>query len=174
MHKRWWGAFTKINNSGAYILASGAAVQFQAGVEIQLLPGFEARAGSTFSAVAKPIFRCSSPAGIPGGLIATAEKEMEPASNGLQVYPNPASDFIEVSIQEPLPGDGEMAIQAINPAIAQEREYVLLDLYGQKFYAIKSKAQQVRIPTAHCKAGLYVVSANKGGEVLQAKVVISK
>lgn len=71
---------------------------------------------------------------------------------GLRIYPNPASDFLTVS----LPGAETMVLE-------------LLDLSGRVLFREETPAEQARIPLGHFPSGLYALrlSTGKGGTLVR-------
>lgn len=76
---------------------------------------------------------------------------------GLRIYPNPATDFLTVS----LPGAEDLVLE-------------LLDLSGRVLFREETPAEQARIPLGHFPSGLYALrlSTGKGGTLVRKVQVI--
>lgn len=74
-------------------ISAATSVDYQAGRSVTLLPGFEAKTNSVFTAAIKPVFR--------GGTVATSEVPLK-----LTAFPNPFDQA--TTIEYYLPADGKV------------------------------------------------------------------
>ena len=93
---------------------------------------------------------------------AQADDEATVSDNKLAVYPNPASDFINVYLEN---GFGENAVVR------------LFDMNGRKVFELSSLDAQnnlLRIETEKLDAGLYILSVENSDAVLTKQISIVK
>ncbi len=85
--------------------------------------------------------------------------ELNKSSYSLSVYPNPAKDMIHIDVFGTL---------------KQESDIRILNLLGQTVYTLKTKKQNINIPTAGLPNGIYTLVYDTGDSRNTEKVVIHK
>jgi len=153
------------------VISNGATATYKAGAEIQLLPGFHAKSGSTFHAKIEALAGCGgtqSVSFLPEGDEHNADYAMENTNS--HVSRNLTSYNINIF---PNPNPGTFQLETNFP-LADIAHLKIINLLGVPVYETQNLASN-EIQLANSGAGLYfVVIILKDGTVLTQKMMVQR
>lgn len=161
----------ELSPNGDFIVGENGDVEFTAGEEINLMPGFEAKAGSNFTALITT-HNCSNAYEIyrvmkteEGNTNSTntnrncsldSDDIQDQTAKKYKVFPTPASDRIEIG--------GIIEDEVI--------EITLLDMFGKKICSKQLWVGNNSIFLNQFQNGLYVLSIKKKGKLTQTEKIL--
>lgn len=156
-----------ITTNGSVVVPTGATVDYLAGQQIILKPGFRANAGSTFTARIEDCQLVSSSV----APIAVEEEKLEiapklalpkPGSVDLKVFPNPFNDRFTLTFDLAQEAEAEIRLISIDGKVRQQ-------LLAPQFQVAGTHQMEWNGP--NLPAGIYIIQLRLGSEVLSRKLV---
>jgi len=167
-----------ITTSGTVNVNNGNSLFMNAGNSIKLLPGFNARAGSEFSAKIENIYDCGgSREDFPKIFIQSIQQEDEEMIESLEidnhsvfdfsykVYPNPSNEFI--NIQYLLETEASLSIELVN--LLGQREKIILPQQNQQ-----KGIYSFQIPISDFSTGTYFLTFKLPNQIKTEKIIINQ
>jgi hypothetical protein len=98
--------------------------------------------------------------------------------DSVQLYPNPANDYLEVNIIEPSHFANNLSKNTavkdiIKPNSNESYLYCIIDNSGRPLYQKKTSAKNIRINTAEYIQGIYLLKVFSSKGITDKKIIIT-